>query len=149
HLEVTDPTGNKVYDVPSLSLNAFGSYAGEFTLSKQAAVGWYEFHLTGNFGPHPSSDQPQEAVVSLSPMRVLVSDFTPAPFKVTNQVNGDLFKADQSVDVSSQATLHSGGPYSDASVRVTAVLESKPFVSHNPLAQSFTFDSAQEPSDTE
>ncbi len=137
-LEILDPTGNKVHEVKHLSLNDFGAYAGEFATNKQAAVGWYEFKLIAEFG-HTDSEYDQSFI--FSPMRVLVSDFTPSPFKVTNQVNGDLFHAGQEVELNTVARLHSGGAYTDANARITAMLESKPFSSKHAVGNAFTFGS--------
>ena len=148
NLEIMDPTGNKVHEVKGLSLNTFGAYSGEFMVAKQGAVGWYQFRLTADFASTKSpnygdeeNQAPVEGKFTWFPLRVLVSDFTPSPFKVTNQVSGDLFRAEQEVEVSSQAKLHSGGAYGDANIRVTAMLQSKYFSSSNPVAKGFTFGS--------
>lgn len=130
-LEIIDPTGNKVHEEKAITLGEFGDYSGEFTTSKQGAVGWYQFRLTADMGK----------TFTWVPMRVLISDFTPSPFKVTNQVNGDLFRPEQDVEVATQAKLHSGGAYTDANVRVTAMLESKTFTSENSVAKDFIFGS--------
>jgi len=139
-LQIIDPTDTKVAEVKHLKLNEFGAYAGEFTLSKQAAVGWYQFRLKGKFGTKKPGSNAKRSF-TWNPMRVLVSDFTPSPFKVSNQVNGDVFRAEQEVEVATSAALHSGGAYTDANVRVTAMLESKPFSSKNPVAKDFIFGS--------
>ena len=145
NLEIIDPTGNKVHEIKDLTLNEFGAYAAEFTVPKQGAVGWYQFRLTADFANKKSSGYDGEEAVdgklTWFPIRVLVSDFTPSPFKVTNQVNGDLFRAEQDIEVATQAKLHSGGAYTDANVRVTAMLESKIFTSKNPVAKDFVFGS--------
>lgn len=130
HLEIVDPTNNVVFKLDDMKLNSFGSYFGNFTLSKESAVGWYRFRLT--------RDGSEE---SWFPIKVLVSDFTTSSFKVTNQVNGDLFKIGQEVEVATQAKLYSGGPYIDANLRLTAMLEQKNFVSKDRLARDFTFGS--------
>ncbi len=131
NLQIIDPTDNVVTEVKDFSLNAFGAFSGEFTVPQQGAIGWYQFRLTTPNSP----DQ------EWTPIRVLVSDFTPSSFKVTNQANGDLFRAGQEVEISTQAKLHSGGPYTDANVRLTAMLESKSFASKNSIARDFNFDS--------
>lgn len=140
-LEIIDPTGNIVHEEKAVTLGDFGDYAGEFTTSKQGAVGWYQFRLTADFTAKESDETSGEDQFSWVPIRVLVSDFTPSPFKVTNQVNGDLFRAEQEVEVATHAKLHSGGAYTDANLRVTAMLESKTFTSKNPVAKDFTFGS--------
>ena len=159
-LEILDPTDNKVFEKQAITLGEFGDYAGEFPIPKQGAVGWYQFRLSADFsdpktkdakhaedkqnnaGNEDEEDQDQNSdKFTWYPLRVLVSDFTPSPFRVTNQINGDLFRYGQDVEVGTQAKLHSGGAYPDANMTVTAVLEGKPFASKNPVAKDFTFDS--------
>ncbi|MDH3879596.1 MAG: MG2 domain-containing protein, partial [Desulfobacterales bacterium] len=69
-LEVVDPTGKIVHTVSELSLSDFGAHDGEFAISQSGAVGWYRFQLKAAFSEY-----------SWEPLRVLVSDFTPASFK--------------------------------------------------------------------
>ncbi|MBW2428992.1 MAG: large extracellular alpha-helical protein, partial [Deltaproteobacteria bacterium] len=87
-LEIVDPTGKIVHTVADLSLSEFGAHDGEFTVAKTGAVGWYRFQLEATF----TED-------SWEPMRVLVSDFTPAPFKVTTDLNGQNFQPGDNVEV--------------------------------------------------
>jgi len=115
-LEIVDPTGKIVYTVADLSLSEFGAHDGAFTVAETGAVGWYRFQLKADF----TED-------SWEPLRVLVSDFTPAPFKVATDLSGRNFQPGDRVEVSTRARLHAGGPYTDAGSRVTATLESRPF----------------------
>ncbi|MEM7016558.1 MAG: alpha-2-macroglobulin family protein, partial [Pseudomonadota bacterium] len=134
HLKVTDPTGKMVHEVKDLTLSEFGGHAGEFTLPKTAAVGWYDFELNANFTENSY----------WRPMRVLVSDFTPSPFRVTTQLNGELFKLGDIVVVDTAANLHAGGPYADAHTRVYASLRQSYFSSKHPQAKGFQFDTWQD-----
>ncbi|MGQ4810509.1 hypothetical protein NKDENANG_03981 [Candidatus Entotheonellaceae bacterium PAL068K] len=127
-LEVIDPQGKTVHEVKSLTLSDFGGYYGEFTVPPSGVVGWYGFQLTANFTTY-----------TWWPMRVLVSDFTPASFWVTNELNGDLFGHGAQVDVSTRAQLHAGGPYTNATTRVTATLQAKRFASQHATARGFVF----------
>lgn len=140
-LEIKDPTDTVVQKIENIKLNAFGAYAGELPLPKTGVVGWYQFRLTSSFAKRKEWNN---TLVDKEwyPLRVLVSDFTTSPFKVTNHINGDVFKAKQQVEVSSQAQMHAGGAYTDANIRVVAMLESKSFSSKDPLAQGFYFGSA-------
>ncbi len=131
-LEISDPTGKVVHKVKDITLSAFGGYDGEYTVPKQAAVGWYQFTLTFK----PSKD-----TFTWQPMRVLVSDFTPSPFKVRNSLNGDVFTAGQVVQVATSAQLHSGGAYTQASARITTLLDERRFTSKDPIAKDFVFAS--------
>ncbi len=129
HLKVIDPMGKTVYEVKDLSLNDFGAGSGEFQVPRTGAVGWYRFELSASF-----------AKWVREPMRVLVSDFTPSPFKVTTDLNGRFFETGNRVHISTHARLHAGGPYSDAHNRVTAVIKSRRLMLENPGLQNFQFD---------
>ncbi|MEJ0009707.1 MAG: MG2 domain-containing protein [Alphaproteobacteria bacterium] len=157
-LKVVDPMGKTVFEKKPVTLSAFGGTDGEFTVPKDGAVGWYKFELSADFahrsegddsaddegnGDNAGGDDHSSDKKLFVPMRVLVSDFTPSPFHVSNQLNGDLFRAGEKVQVDTHAELHSGGAYTDANARITALLDSAPFVSKNPLAQGFQFDSFQ------
>jgi hypothetical protein len=129
-LEVVDPKGKVAHEVEDLSLSEFGAYHGEFTLPKNAAVGWYDFKLTAKFKEN----------TSWYPLRVLVSDFTPSPFRVRTELNGELFHVGDKVTVNTSANLHAGGPYVDAQTRVNAILSQQPLRSSHPQAKGFWFD---------
>ena len=129
HLKVIDPMGKTVHEVKDIILSEFGAYDDEFTVPKTGAVGWYRFQLSSTFSKW-----------KWEPMRVLISDFTPAPFRVTTDLNGEMFKSGDEMVITTQARLHAGGPYVDASTRVTVKLESKGFYPDDPKAKGFRFD---------
>jgi alpha-2-macroglobulin len=147
-LEIVDPTGQVVHSVADATLSKFGALSGSYAIPQAAAVGWYQFRLTAKFGAaaEPSDVrtgyEPDEIV--RFPLRVLVSDFTPAPFDVRTTLNGDLFEAGQDVSVETRATLFSGGPYIDAEARITAQLVSRPFRPDDPVATGFQFDTGMQ-----
>ena len=129
-LQVIDPKGQVVSERKTLKLSEFGAINGEFTVPETAPVGWFQFHLQRT---------EDKQTVSLSPMRVLVSDFTPAPFRVTTELNGDQFGPNDVLTVESLAAMHAGGPYADAEARVTAILMPRQFSSSHPAAKGFRF----------
>ncbi|MFO1242481.1 MAG: MG2 domain-containing protein [Rickettsiales bacterium] len=139
-LTITDPTGKAVETLSTVKLDAFGGYSGEYKIPEHGAVGWYNFVLKPAYTDLSPKDD-SDTARTWTPMRVLVSDFTPSAFKVTTDLNGDLFGPEQNVAVATAAVLHSGGAYTDASARITAILDSQPFYSKHPLAQAFSFDS--------
>lgn len=130
-LEVNDPTGKVVFTAPNITLSEFGSYGGSFTTKRDASVGWYSFSLKANF-----TDETWE------PLRVLVSDFTPATFKVGSEIQGALFHQGDTVNVATEARLHAGGPYADAATRVTALIRSAPIQSSDTALSNFFFEVA-------
>ena len=130
HLKVLDPMDKVVYERDALVLSSFGAIHGEVGLAKTGAVGWYRFILSANF-----TKEEWEA------MRVLVSDFTPAPFKVNTDLNGNGFATGDTITVTSEAKLHAGGAYSNAATRVTATLNPRAFTPDSPRIRGFQFDS--------
>lgn len=147
-LEIFDPEDKSVFE-KDITLSDFGAYADEYVIPKNASVGWYRFVLTTTIpGQNPDLDE-EEKSQTFHPLTVLVSDFTTAPFKVTSEMNGDHFKAGDSVTFHADAKMHAGGIYTDASARLTAIVTSKTFESKNPVAQGYIFDSFQNGSDSE
>jgi uncharacterized protein YfaS (alpha-2-macroglobulin family) len=129
-LEVMDPTGKVVFEVPSITLSEFGSFAGSFTTKADAAVGWYTFGLSSNFSK-----------ARWEPIKVLLSDFSPASFKVQTEILGGVLRSESEVNVTTQARLHAGGPYSDAAARVTAIVRGTPLEASVPQLERFYFES--------
>ncbi|MFK5951881.1 MAG: MG2 domain-containing protein, partial [Desulfobacterium sp.] len=127
-LSLIDPAGKSVLTRKKITLSQFGTIHGEYAVPKNGSVGWYRFELSANF-----TEQ------NWSPLRVLVSDFTPSPFKVTTELNGNAFKMGDTLTVTSQASLHAGGPYTNANARIIIRLKEKIFRSKHPLAQKFSF----------
>lgn len=130
-LRIVDPTGLVVEEKSGLSLDAFGALDGVYETPVSAKVGWYEFQI--------SSDT--MAIAPLSALRVLVSDFTPSMFHVESSLDGDRFGPDLPVRVQVGATLHSGGPYDGAEIRVSGKIASSYFESKNPDLKGFYFQS--------
>jgi alpha-2-macroglobulin len=129
-LEVKDPTGKSIFKLDDLKFSEFGTFSGEINLAKTAAVGWYDFELKANFDKN----------AFWSPLKVLVSDFTPAPFKVQSVVHGELFQAGDTVKVNTNATLHAGGAFVDAHAEINAKLSEETFEPTEPTAQGFLFN---------
>ena len=129
-LTIFDPKGKEVHRVTGIRLSEFGAWSGEFRVPANGAVGWYRFELGADFLKH-----------RLSPMRVLVSDFTPSPFKVTADVSGEQFEPGDEMRIDSRASLHSGGPFADAPARVTVNLGAVPFRPATTITRGFRFDS--------
>jgi hypothetical protein len=150
-LQLVDPTGKLVADLKDVSLNEFGATSGEITVPKTGAVGWYKFRLLQKLrmaAKEPQGDDGSadaEGAIgdgdwfAWKPMQVLISDFTPASFRVTATVNGKVFGASQPAEVEGKAELHSGGPYTNAKARITAMFDPKPMTSDHPTAAGFDF----------
>ncbi len=127
-LSVKDPMDQMVFERKNIELSKFGAFDGTFKISEKGAVGWYRFELSADFTKE-----------SWAPMSVLVSDFTPAPFKVGSHLSGDMFRIGDTVETTTSARLHAGGPYSSASTRIVARLDEQPFESRHPEAKDYFF----------
>lgn len=132
-LTVTDPMDKVVYENTEITLGDFGGFHDEFLIAKNGAVGWYDFKLTASFSDH-----------TWWPLRVLVSDFTPSPFKVATSVNGEVFQPGQPMTVDTTATLHAGGPYANAHAEIHVQLTERAFRSDHRVAKGFQFDTLLE-----
>ena len=133
-LQIQDPAGNAVHEVKDIRLNRFGAAHGEYPVPETALMGWYQFVLSADFTD-----------IDWRPMRVLVTDFTPAPFQVSNELNGDLFGPGDTLTVDTSASLHSGGAYTQAEARVVVDLRRKGFSSSHAEASTFRFDTSLRP----
>ena len=129
NLKVLDPASRVIFQRDNIELSEFGAMDGEFLVPNNGAVGYYNFQLESSF-----------AKLNLEPLQVLVSDFTPSPFRVATELNGNIFGSGEPVTVSTQAKLHAGGPYGGADLDVTASVEAQAFRPDNPVARDFQFD---------
>lgn len=151
-VQLIDPTGKLVGETKDISLSEFGATSGEFALSKTGAVGWYRFRILQKlYATAKAIDNfdTEEGTVgdgwfAWKPMQVLVSDFTPASFRVSTSVNGTLFSGGQTAEVEGKAALHSGGAYTNATARITAMFEPQVMRSTHPVAASFDFSGSDE-----
>ena len=114
-LKIIDPQGKELDALEDLTLSVFGAYEGEIAVPANAPVGWYEFRLEADF-----------TTAVWTPLRVLVSEFTPAAFKVEAELNGDAYSPGDEITVTTLARLHSGGPYIDAETPGHRTAESRP-----------------------
>lgn len=129
-LQVFDPTGAVAHEREKLRLSEFGALHGEFALAERAAVGWYRFVLTPSFAEGRS----------LEPMRVLVSDFVPAPFRVQTELRATSAQPGDTVTAVLSARLHGGGAFAQAPARLAARLQTASLEPRDPLAAGFRFD---------
>jgi alpha-2-macroglobulin len=140
-LDIVDPAGKVVRTESDVTLSEFGAYAGSFRVPPTGAVGWYQFNLKAPSSIHPVHGRPR--VTTWTPMKVLIADFAPAPFQVSNTLNGQLYQPGDSVEVATRAALHAGGPYANAASRVTARLLPQDLEITNPAAAGFEFASVE------
>ncbi len=128
-VQVKDAMDKVIHERSDLVLNDFGAFHGTFSIPKNGVIGWYRVVLKPSF-----RDEEME------PMRFLVSDFNPAPFKVTTELNGQHFGIGDQVKATTLAKLHAGGPFAGAAAKLTAMVEARPFELTDPKLRSFQFD---------
>ncbi|HEY0747015.1 MAG TPA: alpha-2-macroglobulin family protein [Steroidobacteraceae bacterium] len=139
-LDIVDPTGKIVKTESDITLSDFGALAGSFRVPLSGSVGWYQFNLKA---PPKDSSNAASSTETWTPLRVLIADFTPAPFQVTNTLNAQMYEPGDTVEVSTRAAMHAGGPYASAASRVTGRLFPQAIEFVNPLAADFTFGSLE------
>lgn len=129
-LEVIDPMDKVVHTVSAFTLNEFGGYSGEFLVPSNGTVGQYRFVVKS-----------EDSEYKLQPMTVLISDFTPAPFRVQSEVTAQSFTVADTVHASAAARLHAGGPYGKAPVRINSLIRERSIAPSDPKAEGFNFSS--------
>ncbi len=147
NLILKDSMGNTVHEEKDIKFDDFGTYSGEIAIAKSAPVGFYHFSLEAfmpDMAEEPvisSSGQEKKTrpTITLEPMKVLISDFTPAPYKVSLDAPQKKITKGAELSFITRAQFHSGGAYTDAPVTVSALLNAATFQSKHPLAEKFTF----------
>ena len=124
-LQIIDPTDKVAHEVQEVSLSAFGAYHGEFTVPQNGAVGWYRFVLSAAFAKEDAeSAEETDSPRTWEPMRVLISDFTPAPFRVTTDLHETtLVRPEDQVTGYDPGQTARRGPYGAAEMRLTASVQ--------------------------
>ncbi len=136
-LEITDPQGNKVLEKKHVKLSAFGGMDGELHIPATGMMGTYEISVSW---PTPTGSASRVAG------SFIVTDYVPATFKVHTLVAGKRFGPGDEVTTKVDATLHAGGPYTDAKVRFTTRLAPESFSPDTPVAAGFRFGGYSEKS---
>ena len=128
-IEVYDPNNKVVASWKEQNLSAFGGFDGRFTIPGNGAVGHYYISIKDKIADR----------TFYSAAGFLVSDFTPAPFRVDNAIRGERFHAGGEVEIETTATLHSGGAYTDAEARLVVRLVPRDFRPKSKIAKGFYF----------
>ena len=127
---IRDATGTTVVTRSDVRLSPFGGLHGELYLPRHAAMGWYDMTLSWSAGGHTQSRQVG---------RFLVTEFVPATFAVRTLLEGRVFGPGDTYRARILATLHAGGPYTQAPLRTTALVQAEPFAPATAVAAGFTF----------
>lgn len=127
-LKVYDPLNRVVHQTFNNSLNEFGTMQGELEIDKKAVSGNYRFEIKS-----------KKTNRSWYPLEVQVSDFTPAPFKVTTQLNKNIYMPNDEIKISTHATMFAGGGYANASIRLNAYMQEEGFFSNDSQYKDFYF----------
>jgi alpha-2-macroglobulin len=127
---IRDATGKSVVTRTDVRLSPFGGLHGELYLPRHAAMGWYDMTLSWSAGGHTQSRRVG---------RFLVTEFVPATFAVRVLLEGRVLRPGDTYRARILATLHAGGPYTQAPLRTTALLQAEPFAPATPVAAGFIF----------
>lgn len=162
-LTLTDPQGKLIHEENNVTFDEFGTIFGEIKIPQSALVGSYQFQLLF-YGPQALSQEASsienneksveenkgkepEPLLILYPMRVLISDFTPSPFRVSLDLDKQVVSKGEELRIIDTARLHSGGPFGDAETIITAILKETIYTTTHPGIDDFYFGYAVDYSD--
>ncbi len=131
-LQILDPQGSKVYKKEKIKISEFGTFSDSLKTFKSSKSGLYQFRLKVDADGHSTT---------LTPMQVLVTDFTPAPFRVNASLDKKLYQSGDTLKVTTKSQLHAGGPYANGATRVTTMLLHQALSPDTPKTRGFTFSS--------
>ncbi|TYT73610.1 alpha-2-macroglobulin [Desulfobotulus mexicanus] len=129
-LKVLDPGNQEIFRKDDFPLSAFGTFHGSLSIPENGRVGRYSFELS-----HKDTDK------ILRPLSVMVTDFSTAPFRVQADIAALQAKPGDKVTFKATASLHAGGAYTEAPVRIRSHIRSRPFTPDSPALKDFYFDS--------
>lgn len=127
--EIKSPDGKILASKQKISLSETGSYAGQIKLPADAMLGWYQITLYAN-------DRP----LYQGGLRFLVSEFVPASFKVLTDIQAKSIQSGQTLSLTGQARLYSGGAYQYGDIKLGLSLKSRPFRPDHPHAKGYEFN---------
>ncbi|TWI66949.1 hypothetical protein LZ24_02784 [Desulfobotulus alkaliphilus] len=129
-LRILDPSSQEIFKKEDFPLSAFGTFHGALTIPENGRVGRYSFELS-----HKDTDK------ILRPLSVMVTDFSTAPFRVQADIAALQARPGDEVTFKAGASLHAGGAYTEAPVRIRSHIRSRPFTPDSPALKDFYFDS--------
>jgi uncharacterized protein YfaS (alpha-2-macroglobulin family) len=129
-LKLVDPRDQEIFIQENLVLSAFGAVHGSVVIPEDGAVGRYRFLLSHKDNPR-----------IFTPLSVMVTDFSTAPFRTSAEISAKQTKPGETVQLKAAAQLHAGGAYTDAPVRIRSHIRPQPFSPANPTLKDFYFDS--------
>ena len=150
-LVVTKGYGDLVYHENGIELNEFGSFHGEFPVTKPTFgnEGTLRFLVMIDNGESFSSIWDAEdnslnysEVEYWKAFEVKVLDFDPATIRVESSLDKKQYQLEDTLVVSATADLISSGPFSNAPIAIQSFLNSERFVSEHPETKDFNFVSA-------
>ena len=152
---VVDRYGKNVYERHDIRLNEFGAFNGEFGIPSRIKHDTLHFKVMiedDRNAPHTFdaeqlyAEDEQSSVLhgktyyrSVEAMKVLVTDFKAEPFYVTAKLDTANYVLGDTFEITSKASLHSGGPFVDAAYDISVNLVSKWFSSKHPSSRLYSF----------
>ncbi|HMO16944.1 MAG TPA: alpha-2-macroglobulin family protein [Oligoflexia bacterium] len=159
-ITIKNPKDEVVHELNDQEIGDFGSFSGFYDIPKNAPTGWYTIYLT----PEPkhfsdkhkkTSSQNAESDLTKLALQVLVSDFTPSPVKIeletlpskttlsikSSESSEIYYLAGDQIQGEARVSLHSGGPFRNAEISTSLIIEASSFYPRNSSLRSFTFSS--------
>lgn len=139
-LIIKDPTGATISEENDIKFSDFGTYSGEYKLTKIAKSGWYEIILIPNLKDLGIEKEEYEQDMSLQMLKFLVSDFKTSSFKIRTEIDKhDVFYKDD-IEISNYSELYSGGAFSNAPTNINVDIEPQYFSPKAPITAGFNFN---------
>ena len=115
-----DPN-NVIYERSDIELDEFGSFDGTFEIPLSVTRGRYLLQVKHEDLVIREKDETFLRYVPYA-TDIVVSDYSTAPFKISNALDKQLYLVGETTKFSAEAVLHSGGPYTQAQVHSEIVL---------------------------
>ena len=142
-LSVVNPLREQVHET-EFELNEFGAHHGEFLLSQSAPMGWHRFVVSPKVSSDRESADPhgrdrESARPTWTAMRMFVTDFRPAPFRVSTDLDQASYVHGDGVVARTESLLHSGGAYMGAEAQIAIQLQERQFTTKSTPTAGFAF----------
>lgn len=114
-------SNNVIYEQKDIELDQFGSFDGEFEIPLSVVKGRYLFQVKHDDVVINKRDETLRSYLTYA-TDIVISDYSTAPFKLSNALDKSRYSVGESVKFSTEAVLHSGGPYAQAQVHSEILL---------------------------
>lgn len=129
---VQDSQDNTIYSVHGVKLSKYGTYDGQFYVSKDVVLGKCLFTLK-------AVDREKNTVFLSSFTDIFISSFEPPSMKIETNImpiarkvsknyTRQYYTSNDTINATTKVTSYSGSSYADTDVRITATIKSSSFI---------------------